>query len=148
MRAYRKQALPSVAAAEIDYAWAAGFLEGEGSFCGKNGTDPRPRVSAGQRERDPLQRLFTLFGGAIYDSIKQERPYYTWLLRGQTGRDLMLKLLPLMSVRRQEQIRAALAIDLPKRHSRVWLGKHLSPEHRMKISAARREYFRRGKKEV
>lgn len=54
----------------VQLGWAAGFLEGEGSFT--NGGSPC--VSAGQVQREPLERLSALFGGRI----SQRAPKGVW----------------------------------------------------------------------
>src|SRR5207237_4509056 len=45
-----------------ELCWAAGFLEGEGSFSSYGGTE---KVAAVQIRRPPLNRLRRVFGGAI-----------------------------------------------------------------------------------
>lgn len=96
-----------VSPAVKDLYWVAGFLEGEGTF----GHNKLPnghygvRVVVGQVQREPLDRLARLLGGRIYwrgDRIHQ------WVVTGGRARGVMLTLYPLMSPRRQTQIRAAL----------------------------------------
>lgn len=109
-----------------DLAWAAGFLEGEGSFCIRS--NGRWFLGAGQVDREPLERLQALFGGNIY---KRERgpgvladgfnrqAWYGW----ETSRkDLILSItaavLPLMTESRRVRIpwsaEAARYITTPK----------------------------------
>lgn len=105
--------VPTLAASEprsaipiqaIDLGWAAGFLEGEGSFPA-NAT----AVTACQKQREPLDRLRRLFGGRVY-----WRPeggtygIYAWYLHGPSARGVMMTLFSLMSPRRKAQIRGAL----------------------------------------
>jgi len=89
-------------------AWAAGFLEGEGSFDCANGT---PRVSAAQVQREPLDRLSAMFGGRIWSkppSGFSAQPIWTWVLPSRRSVQAMMTLFVLMSPRRQEQIERAL----------------------------------------
>jgi len=87
-----------------DLAWAAGFLEGEGSFSG------RSRVSASQVQREPLDRLASLFGGTVRErKDRTSRPWHQqqlhqWDVSGARARGVMLTLYPMMSQRRQQQI--------------------------------------------
>ena len=96
-------------------AWAAGFLEGEGSFHvwrRKNGQ--YPRVKASQNEREPLERLVTIFGGTINverhagsDRPNRKTIWY-WSLTGKKAVPVMEAVLPFMSARRRVQIFVAL----------------------------------------
>lgn len=82
--------------------WAAGFLEGEGTF-------EKCRVRASQKQKEPLTRLKKYFGGTItinaYDYLE---PIYRWNISGSRARGVMLTLYRLMSPRRQKQIRKGL----------------------------------------
>lgn len=92
--------------------WAAGFLEGEGSF----GFKPKvsaPKVQAVQVQQEPLRRLRQFFGGPAlkrYRRSKDEthQPIWLWTLNGKSAIGLMMTLYPLMSPRRKRQIRAVL----------------------------------------
>lgn len=89
--------------------WAAGFLEGEGSFT----TDGRRigssvRLQAGQVQREPLDRLLSIFGGKIMWRMQNSKPFYLWRLNSRRSAQVMLTLYVLMSPRRQEQIVSAL----------------------------------------
>jgi hypothetical protein len=99
---------------KTNLAWAAGFLEGEGSFSAS-----RPSmslyISAKQVQLWPLKRLRKLFGGNIYihtgisgkfnkDVIPQ------WAMSGARAVGLMMTLFRLMSPRRQKQIRKAIKL--------------------------------------
>jgi DNA-directed RNA polymerase subunit RPC12/RpoP len=85
-----------------DFVWAAGFLEGEGTF-GRSTTEV---VAAGQKQRWPLDRLRAAFGG----SVKRHRntSYYDWRVTGARARGLMMSLYGMLSPRRQEQVLRAL----------------------------------------
>ena len=92
-----------------DIKWAAGFLEGEGSFeLGQHGY----RVSAAQVQRDPIDRLKGLFCGTINLRHKPSRvmwkPAYHWQLCGARAVGLMMTLYSLMSPNRKVQIKRCL----------------------------------------
>jgi len=72
------------------YAWAGGFLEGEGCFQlqkmkGHADYVRCMRISAGQRKIQPLQKLQQLFGGKIREQQKMGRPMYVWVIDGGAG---------------------------------------------------------------
>lgn len=106
---YQRQADSIQVPTDLDWAWAAGFLEGEGTFSPMSGSDKRARVSANQKEIEPLERLLRLFGGRIY-FITKGRPtaIHLWMLRGERARVFLTRLLPMMCSRRQGQINKAL----------------------------------------
>jgi hypothetical protein len=114
MAAYRKQEEPQIVPNVEQIAWTAGFLEGEGTFSAMNGNDHRARVSAGQKEKEPLENLLRWFGGRIYS--QRGRQYHMWMLRGVEAHKLMRLLLPQMSGRRQAQIEVALAASYSVPH--------------------------------
>jgi hypothetical protein len=96
---------------DLDLAWAAGFLEGEGSFFRQSRGDIV--VKATQVDRESLDRLSKLFAGSVtYDSRVRDRgtrqPQWQWRLDGRRAVELMFILFPLMTERRQEQITKAL----------------------------------------
>jgi hypothetical protein len=57
---------PTLVPTPADWAWAAGFLEGEGSFV-DSGTSPR--VYAPQKDPEALERLLALFGGSVRQQV-------------------------------------------------------------------------------
>lgn len=92
--------------------WAAGFLEGEGSFT--RGIRSRSvAVEASQVQLVPLERLRTLFGGYLNlrnrSGKRRRQPFYVWLLRSRKAVGLMMTLYALMSPRRKQQILHALS---------------------------------------
>lgn len=92
-----------------DIFWAAGFLEGEGSFFAQDGRFPQ--VSATQVQREPLQRLAALFGGKIWDRKSRganQQPTCWWRVCGARARGIGMTLYPIMSPRRKGQIRQML----------------------------------------
>ena len=92
-----------------DIGWAAGFLEGEGSFQRVKSES----VRASQLQREPLNRLQQMFGGTIgshkwYSNRRGPVSGFFWSCHGSRARGIMMTLYALMSPRRQEQIREAL----------------------------------------
>jgi hypothetical protein len=95
----------------VDIAWAAGFIEGEGSFIGyiAAGKHLRTQITAVQVQKEPLERLHKLFGGTLWFHAKKptnerQNPAWRWQLGGKEARRLMHVLYPFMSPKRQEQI--------------------------------------------
>lgn len=89
--------------------WAAGFLEGEGSFAGATGY--ARCVTACQVQKEPLVRLHRMFGGRMYLEKKRSKRWHNvwrWALGSSEGIGLMMTLYPLMSPRRKGQIKAVL----------------------------------------
>jgi hypothetical protein len=91
-----------------DLYWAAGFIEGEGTFThgGSFG------VVASQVQLWPLERLQTLFGGSISTNGRPPRSHHqqchVWYLHGYKAAGLAMTLWMLMSPRRRQQIERAL----------------------------------------
>ena len=90
-----------------DIAWAAGFIEGEGHF------RSRSQVTAVQVDVEPLNRLVALFGGSIVPHTRAGNKHgwqasWTWRASGARARGIALTLYPLLSARRQTQIRGML----------------------------------------
>lgn len=95
--------------------WAAGFLEGEGTFGFRGAT---AAIHAAQTDNlGPLQKLLRFFGGSITPHKTESsrarglraRDGAIWTVRGARARGVMMTIYCLMSPRRQEQIRHALA---------------------------------------
>lgn len=84
----------------VDIAWAAGFLEGEGSFTATSS----PIVTATQVNREPLERLQEIFGGSIKYHASQAHPAYYWRACGNRARTVMDAVYELLSQRRRSQI--------------------------------------------
>lgn len=101
-----------------DLAWAAGFLEGEGSF----NSQRSPRVSAAQVQREPLERLQALFGGRIAfrrtTAGFKKGTIWVWALSVGPSVEVMMTLWTFMSPRRRGQIEAALENWKQGRHLR------------------------------
>ena len=92
----------------IDIGWAAGFLEGEGTFNVNHGAllgSASSKVSATQKQREPLERLQALFGGSI---VVFKAKYWRWTVYGSRARGVMFTMFSLLSPRRREQVKTAL----------------------------------------
>ena len=101
---------PTVEPDDVQIAWAAGFIEGEGSFRTHSNCQ---EVSAAQNDPECLYRLQAYFGGKVYNH-KHSSPsgsIYKWTVTGGMAREAMALLRPLLSVRRQAQIDKALGQD-------------------------------------
>jgi hypothetical protein len=90
----------------LNIAWAAGFLEGEGSFMQSRTT---PYLECCQVQLEPLQRLQAMFGGTIsFYERKSNNPkwsdYHRWTLYGNKAAGVMMTLYTLMSPKRQDKI--------------------------------------------
>ena len=88
--------------------WAAGFIEGEGTFY----FDKRVcSIRVPQTIKEPLDRLQNLFGGEIYFRKRNQPTHsdqYVFRLNGRLAAAVSMMLLPLMTKKRQEQIRVML----------------------------------------
>lgn len=103
-----------------DLAWAAGFLEGEGSFrVGRSTKNKRIYkvldVSAVQVEREPLEKMLSIFPfGKIYGpythSGKGTRlPHYRFVAnRFERAQAVIAAVWPWLSTKRKAQCKAAL----------------------------------------
>jgi len=104
---------------ELELYWAAGFLEGEGSFVAASAAcRTRPerktvtiRLSACQVQIEPLERLQRIFGGYIrsYPHYKNWSPLFRWEVSGRRAAALMFTLWSIMSPKRKAQIENAIA---------------------------------------
>lgn len=83
----------------MEIAWAAGFLEGDGTFT-------RKRVSGYQKTTEPLERLQTIFGGTLRE---YQRGYWEWFATGARARGVMLTLYTFLSERRRKQLLPAIS---------------------------------------
>lgn len=112
-------ALPTLSEIELDLAWAAGFLDGEGHFGlpravrRKNAPDwRRIRVSATQnglpgQPPEVLHKLVRIFGGKI--ERHGEPDDFRWLMEGIRSVDgVFLRVRPWLGTVKQEQARSAI----------------------------------------
>ena len=91
-----------------DFHWAAGFLEGEGSFL-LTGRDPK--IQAVQVSMEPLEKLISFFGGYIYE--REPRSFgkklcHVWFIGGGKAASIMMTIYGFMSSKRQMEIRKVL----------------------------------------
>lgn len=100
--------------------WAAGFIDGEGSFSRCGGTIA---VQAVQVEIWPINKLYDLFDGGINTFQRKEIKsnggvYYRWNAYGPRAAGIMLTLHPLLSPKRQGKIEELLDwwMKLPGHH--------------------------------
>jgi len=95
-----------------DLEWAAGFLEGEGSFSHQLGHSEA--IYCRQVNPEPIHKLQDLFGGVIAQRLPGDRfgkqVQLEWHITGARARGVMMTLYPLLSKRRKEQVKKALAI--------------------------------------
>lgn len=94
----------------VAIAWAAGFLEGEGSFVASGSVIT---ISAVQVQRDPLERMQALFGGHLKPYTHKNRPgapYWRWSLNGSHAVGAAFTIFTFMSPRRREQIHRLVAV--------------------------------------
>lgn len=73
---------------DTELAWAAGFLDGEGTFGIQRQKDRKPYlyVQAGQTDRQVLDRLQEAIGGKVYGPYVQKnpkhKPYFYFRITG------------------------------------------------------------------
>lgn len=98
-----------------DIVWAAAFYEGEGScitvkrkYKHKN---PGCQCHIGQKDRWPLDKLQPVFGGRVHEATMNGAPFFDWQLHGKLAHAFLEAIYPLVSPRRQEQIRRARGIE-------------------------------------
>jgi len=103
---------PTERAAPSDFIWAAGFFEGEGTAGHAGGKGLTENVSIVQVNLWPLERMKALFGGSISTRPPKGRnaKSFSWQVSGARARGFIQSIYGLLSPRRQEQIRKALAV--------------------------------------
>lgn len=85
-------------------AWAAGFIDGEGSF-GAYGRNHDPRIVAVQVHREPLDELGAAFGGQVSERGRSspDRDQYVWTVAGSKQcLPVAEELIPHLRLKRQE----------------------------------------------
>lgn len=91
----------------LDIAWAAGFMEGEGSF-GHYGC---PAISVAQVQKEPIDRMVRIFGGKISRRNTNgfsDKPIWVWRPDARVAIQVMMTLYCLMSPKRQTEIKSVL----------------------------------------
>lgn len=104
----------------IDYAWAAGLLEGEGSFFVKTGTYS-PVVSCEMTDLDVLERLKNIFGGSIYAMSRRNEKWkdtWRWKLYGDNAVQCMQLILPYMLKRRTSKIKELIELHASRQEAK------------------------------
>lgn len=87
-----------------DIAWAAGFLEGEGTFLSSGATGAFT-VSACQVQYEPLGRLLAIFGGRVKPYTNNHgRVYHRWSLHGGEAIGMAFTMFSLLSRKRRDQV--------------------------------------------
>ena len=114
--------LPPSRLSPVEFVWLAGWLEGEGSFLAPPPSSPKlPRISAHSRDHDVMREVGRLLGVKAVRgrdrraAVRGWSPLWRVLKQGRGAVALMLALLPLMSARRQAQIRRAITENQPGR---------------------------------
>lgn len=96
---------------ETDWAYLAGFFDGEGTITASVGRDWRPRLKVTQRTSYVIEHLYYLFGvGSFrtYLNQRDQKTVYAWEVgRKQEVRYLLQGMLPYLIVK-EEQAELAL----------------------------------------
>lgn len=90
---------------DLDYAWAAGFFDGEGCVyidrrksAGMRAESHSLHLSVGQKVKQPLELLVRLFGG----SIRQDTLIYRWHVSGPTAANALRFMLPYLTLKKPQ----------------------------------------------
>lgn len=119
-----------MAATEIDYAWAAGLIDGEGCIfiAKKNPRSDRKNgaktpnyvvaVKVAMCHEETIQRLYEIFQtGSLHKFEHTEEKLstsYIWVSQAKTVRGILEKIAPYCITKREEIIVALEFLDLPK----------------------------------
>jgi len=138
---------------EVDKAWSAGFLDGEGHislvaqrrFPGSYSLV----VAAYNTNKAPIDKLVDLFGGNILlrDSLHpREAPWWRWALYGRKAYGFLLEIEP-YCIEKAPQIELAKEFyEVFTRHPNKWHPlTDVEKERRQKIHAKFKELNRRGR---
>jgi hypothetical protein len=98
---------------ESDFYWLCGLLEGEGSFMKGPPSRPQyPVLSVTSTDEDVIQRISALLNVRYCSVTKRQQHWkqsFSLRIHGKKAVDLMLRMRPHMSARRQTQIDIAVA---------------------------------------
>lgn len=101
---------------EVDKAYAAGLIDGEGSISARRHNEVRNSFSICVRvdmcDREPLDWLADVFGGhvkRIKRTTKSGKPIYDWVLFCKKAATFLSMILPYLKIKKK---RAELAIEL------------------------------------
>lgn len=108
----------------LDIAWLAGLLEGEGTFYVRKRTcgDKQYKnigIQVMMTDKEPIERVAALLGGSVSVQAKPTvtgKSIYRTGLHSWRSAGWMMTLYPLLSPRRQQQVRQCL--DVWKEHCR------------------------------
>ena len=101
-----------LSAAPTDWAWAAGFIDGEGCLSVyrqmRNGRPHHgPKLSVANTHLGSMERLMEIIGGRLYTRTRAREVHVLYDLRLQGGRQLVPvinNLLPYLTVKREEAL--------------------------------------------
>lgn len=121
---------------DTDLAYAAGFIDGEGSFfsVGKRRADGtvrlRPAISASNCQRAAIDKLVEMFGGSVYCKPQRgtRREIWEWRVTGERARAAALAVLPFLVLKRP-QAEIVLAFEIGR------VGRSVTPEENARRDA-------------
>lgn len=94
---------------EVDVAWMAGLLEGEGSFV-KRKVGGLPAISIQMTDEDVIARLADMWGVKYHRSTDSRnpdwKPCFSCAIRGSNAVEVMKLVVPHMGARRSKKIRS------------------------------------------
>lgn len=96
---------------EVDAAWVAGLLEGEGTFL----TQPNghsPRIACQMTDLDVLERLLYLCGGTLHEVTKRQKHWkdcWIWRISGDPAAEVMLSIRDFLGSRRRAKVEEVLS---------------------------------------
>ena len=148
--------MPDSMISEIDFAYAAGLIDGEGyiaASCHKTksrgrsvSTKGKPylhldsRLSMSMTAKEPLYWLLEKFGGTVYfkpTKGKKHKNQWTWVQLGNENKATLLKgIIPFLKVKQKQAVLLLEYVNLPR------LG---STKRRLEIIALCKELNRKGK---
>lgn len=107
---------------EVQIAWLAGLLEGEGSFSvGPPSKPTQSRIQLSTTDEDVIARVSTMFNVRYHQvthrtntNVRSTKPMFVLQVRGSTAVIWMRRLLPYMGIRRTQQIEKAIKAYTPK----------------------------------
>ena len=106
---------------DVELAWLAGLLEGEGCFSVAVENKRPTGISLNMTDLDIVARVAGWWG-VSYNSPRNKEEHhkeqYRCTLRGQPSVDLMIKLKPYMGIRRSQKIDLCILSHTPKGVSR------------------------------
>lgn len=127
---------------DVELAWAAGIMDGEGSVTlGKHGRYRQPLMECATTDRALVDGLQALFGGRLYPRPmrgRMTRPNYFWILTGWVSVVPALRaLVPYMRCP-QKLARARFILDRPPPVTR---NGYYTPAEREQRLSFEREFF-------